>query len=84
MATETEQICPICRDAPRDNAYGLPCRHWFGLDCILLWLDLKRECPICRKQVEKVRFPVQEENDYIDAKILHTLCVSGPVAEAMV
>ncbi|CAM9187723.1 unnamed protein product [Bubo scandiacus] len=66
MATETEQICPICCDTPRDNAYGLPCRHWFGLDFILPWLNLKRECPICRKQVEKVRFPVQEENDYID------------------
>ncbi|XP_026722404.1 uncharacterized protein LOC113490270 [Athene cunicularia] len=62
MATETEQICPICRDAPCDVAFAMPCRHQFCLLCIRRWLDLKGECPLCRGPVEIIQIPIQGPN----------------------
>jgi hypothetical protein len=47
--------CSICyenidiRDRP---AYMLaPCDHIFHRDCLVQWMDVKRECPICRTEL---------------------------------
>ncbi|CAM9145618.1 unnamed protein product, partial [Bubo scandiacus] len=64
--TQANGLCPICRDAPRDVAYVMPCCHQFCLGCILRGLDLKGECPVCRGPVEIVQFPVRGENGYTE------------------
>ncbi|CAN0109563.1 unnamed protein product [Bubo scandiacus] len=59
MASETEEICPICRDARGDVAYAMPCCHRFCLGCILQWIQMKPERPLCRGLVDFVQFPGQ-------------------------
>ncbi|NXB38332.1 TOPRS ligase, partial [Eulacestoma nigropectus] len=64
-ATETEWNCPICRDARDDLTYVTPCLHQFCLACIMRWAEMQRVCPLCREQIEGVRFSVQTDS-YID------------------
>ncbi|CAM9898150.1 unnamed protein product [Bubo scandiacus] len=59
MASETEEICPICRDTRGDVAYAMPCGHRFCLGCILRWMQMKPECPLCRGLVDFVQFSGQ-------------------------
>jgi hypothetical protein len=44
--------CSICYeliDARNPRAYMLaPCNHLFHRDCLIQWMDVKMECPICR------------------------------------
>ncbi|NWW57975.1 TOPRS ligase, partial [Ifrita kowaldi] len=64
-ATETKWNCPICRDARDDLTYVMPCLHQFCLACIMRWAEMQRVCPLCREQIEGVRFSVQTDS-YID------------------
>uniref|UniRef100_A0A8C8APU8 RING-type domain-containing protein n=1 Tax=Otus sunia TaxID=257818 RepID=A0A8C8APU8_9STRI len=59
MASETEEICPICRHDRGDVAYAMPCCHQFCLGCILRWIQMKQECPLCRELVDFVKFSGQ-------------------------
>ena len=43
--------CPICLNN-MDISVPLPCGHIFHGDCILDWIDRKRNCPICRLPLE--------------------------------
>ncbi|NXH36246.1 TOPRS ligase, partial [Myiagra hebetior] len=64
-ATETEWNCSICRDAQDDLTYVTPCLHQFCLACVMRWAEMQRVCPLCREQIEGVRFSVQTDS-YID------------------
>ena len=44
--------CPICLKELEYSQVFLPCGHTFHGDCILDWIDRKKNCPICR-------FPLQ-------------------------
>lgn len=45
-------VCSICYepiDIRSRNQYALaPCNHLFHRECLLQWMDIKMECPICR------------------------------------
>lgn len=43
-------ICPICHDGYRKPTL-LPCKHIFCEDCLAMWLDRERTCPMCRSTV---------------------------------
>ena len=49
--------CPICREAMAlagdHQIAALKCGHVFGKKCIEQWLDIKSECPECRKEANK-------------------------------
>jgi hypothetical protein len=50
--------CSICYD-PIDvcdrKAYMLaPCNHLFHRDCLVTWMEVKMECPICRKELPAI------------------------------
>ena len=47
--------CVICYndiDLSKKTGYMLaPCDHLFHKDCLMQWMDVKMECPICRKEL---------------------------------
>eukprot|EP00667_Euglena_gracilis_P008752 EG_transcript_8863 len=44
--------CSICREPMAPAAVKLACDHIFCEDCIVSWLDRKKQCPLCRHTVE--------------------------------
>ncbi|NXC63530.1 TOPRS ligase, partial [Aleadryas rufinucha] len=69
MATERDANCPICEDSWKNVASALPCRHRFCLGCILRWAQRNPSCPLCRTQIETIRFSEQDEWDYVQLVI---------------
>jgi DNA-directed RNA polymerase subunit RPC12/RpoP len=49
----SQPSCPICSEEfPVDShATRLPCSHIFHRNCLIPWLELKQNCPICRTSV---------------------------------
>ena len=48
---EASLDCVICYDAidTEKNDYMLaPCNHIFHKQCLVQWIEVKNECPICR------------------------------------
>jgi hypothetical protein len=42
-------LCPICLDSYNDKViYELGCTHKFHKECLDIWLNKKRHCPVCR------------------------------------
>lgn len=53
VAAPKEQMgdyCPICQD-DFTNPIQLNCKHVFCEDCVGLWFDRERTCPMCRAKV---------------------------------
>ncbi|XP_060195358.1 uncharacterized protein LOC132624626 [Lycium barbarum] len=44
-------MCSICMDEPSLGQIisVLPCWHFFHLHCIVKWLEINNQCPICRR-----------------------------------
>ncbi|XP_013387855.1 RING finger and transmembrane domain-containing protein 2-like [Lingula anatina] len=42
--------CPICQDDYRDPVM-LACKHIFCEDCVSMWFDRERTCPMCRANI---------------------------------
>ncbi len=75
--------CPICFETiiespDHQNLMFFPCGHFFHEKCGKKWLERKRECPTCRKEVAigtertvKIHSsqPIQKLQDYIHNKI---------------
>jgi len=42
--------CPICKDefTLEDHVIKLPCQHIFHPSCIIKWLKMRNQCPVCR------------------------------------
>lgn len=43
-------ICPICHEEYRKPSF-LQCKHIFCEECLAMWLDRERTCPMCRSTV---------------------------------
>ncbi|XP_002159773.1 E3 ubiquitin-protein ligase RNFT2 isoform X1 [Hydra vulgaris] len=43
--------CPICQEEMDDPIELNSCKHIFCEDCIVMWFDRERTCPMCRAKV---------------------------------
>ena len=45
--------CGVCREIvqPGTHVYLLPCTHWFCEECMDIWLNNSKTCPMCRRLV---------------------------------
>ena len=59
---ETE-ACPICYDTIQNKVIVTCCNNPFCYECIMLSLNVKCDCPLCRKKIEKSDIIVVKEND---------------------
>ena len=53
---KTAEACAVCLDKEADTV--LPCKHYYHHNCILSWLKLNHNCPVCRME-----FPTKDEDD---------------------
>ncbi|XP_012936595.1 E3 ubiquitin-protein ligase RNFT1 [Aplysia californica] len=42
--------CPICQDSVNEPVM-LPCKHIFCEQCVSIWFDREKTCPMCRAQI---------------------------------
>lgn len=43
--------CPICQDEYKDAIKLNQCGHIFCEDCVSMWFDRERTCPMCREKI---------------------------------
>ena len=69
---QKDETCPICAERYLDDPYclvvELPCHHShrFDLECVGPWLRSKGTCPLCRKDLNKRKEVVVDEDEEED------------------
>ena len=63
---EKEIECAICLGShKRSEVYIIEgCNHEFGKECIKEWKKVRRECPLCRKEIESM-IEYREKKEWI-------------------
>ncbi|PWY87979.1 RING finger domain protein [Aspergillus sclerotioniger CBS 115572] len=57
--------CVICLEPVSEAAVAVPCRHAnFDFLCLVSWLELRRNCPLCKSEVTSVRYDLENPNGH--------------------
>ena len=49
--------CSIClNDIDIDSLCDTDCEHSFCYECLHKWLEIKQDCPYCRKKIENFKY----------------------------
>ncbi|KAL1531442.1 RING-type E3 ubiquitin transferase [Salvia divinorum] len=64
-SNETEE-CVICSDEFKkgDKVITLPCKHFYHSECITKWLEIKKHCPLCQREVKPERGRAYSNHNY--------------------
>ncbi|CAN4090516.1 unnamed protein product [Withania somnifera] len=62
---EDKTVCAVCKDEifVVEKVTELPCCHYYHLDCIIPWLNMRNTCPVCRHELPT------DDTDYERRKI---------------
>ena len=52
VKTKKEEPCPICCEDDKTFCQLKSCKHKFHLECIEKWYKIKKNCPLCRAEIE--------------------------------
>ncbi|MEQ2221103.1 hypothetical protein ILYODFUR_012218 [Ilyodon furcidens] len=58
QCSEAGDVCPICQGEYREPRV-LICQHIFCDECIALWFNREKSCPLCRTVITDKRFVVE-------------------------
>ncbi len=58
----SQPSCPICNEdfVVDIAATKLPCSHLFHDSCVMPWLEMKQNCPICRAAIDGSRWSIED------------------------
>ncbi|PYI07570.1 hypothetical protein BO78DRAFT_341377 [Aspergillus sclerotiicarbonarius CBS 121057] len=57
--------CVICLEPVSEAAVAVPCQHAnFDFLCLVSWLELRRNCPLCKSEVTSVRYDLDSPNGH--------------------
>lgn len=64
-ATGHSNPCVICLDFISERAVASPCRHHsFDFLCLMSWLQESPTCPLCKAEVESVKYEQRSPQDF--------------------
>lgn len=60
----SQPSCPICNEdfVAQNKVLRLPCSHLYHSHCVMPWLEMKQNCPICRQSLPD-DLPTKEDLD---------------------
>ena len=62
---DDQEPCVVCLDAVEEQAKALPCGHQsFDFLCLVSWLQEQTTCPLCKSQVQSVRYHCKSATDF--------------------
>lgn len=61
---EAPHDCAICLCEIEEQSFTNNCIHCFCRTCLVEWIKVKPECPVCRQPFEKVIFNVRSREEY--------------------
>ncbi|KAG9244892.1 RING finger domain protein [Calycina marina] len=62
---EEETCCVICLEHVSEKAIAQPCQHEsFDFLCLIIWLEERACCPLCKSDVTTVRYHFTKEDEY--------------------
>ena len=62
--SSSDEICSVCHEGYEEGVecIELNCKHVFHRKCISQWLKLKRNCPMCKQEVQKPKPRANDQN----------------------
>eukprot|EP01080_Neovahlkampfia_damariscottae_P011433 gene11433-4600_t len=60
-----DESCAFCLEEKITNpAIVLPCFHSFCVDCVSVWLNRSKTCPLCKCLIKSLIYNIHSKNDY--------------------
>lgn len=71
----SQPCCPICNEdfCMDETVLCMPCSHIFHNACVMPWLDMKQNCPVCRFQLDNTLPTIQELELHTNEELIKLL-----------
>lgn len=53
LVPQSDTICIICYDNEETEWISLACNHLYHKKCIQAWIQIRTNCPICTRRIER-------------------------------
>ncbi|KAE9369526.1 hypothetical protein N431DRAFT_427690 [Stipitochalara longipes BDJ] len=78
-----ENCCVICLERISEQATAQPCNHdSFDFLCLISWLQEQSSCPLCKAEVETVRYDIKNDQSFKTYDVPTTKSTAQPASHA--